>query len=186
MGHSGDFREAKSHVMASFMNQPVISFQTDSHDGFLGREYSFASVSCDQVKISSIKHAENNDDVIVRLVEYHGKNAENVSFILGNGIESAIEVNGAELPIGAAEVRDGRVFFNINPFEPKTFQVKLKKAPREVSKPVQKPVELDYNLETISFNGETLKGGLDSTKRSIPAELIEEEITAGGIEFKMA
>ncbi len=49
-------------------------------------------------------------------------------------IKSAREINGVEDKIGAAEIKDGRLLLNINPYQPRTFAI-------TIAKPAAKPTE---------------------------------------------
>ena len=70
-------------------------------------EYSFAALSNPSVMIKALKKELNGSRVIVRVVECAGKIQEDVHLKMGNGILSAVEVNGIEEPIGDAVVKDG-------------------------------------------------------------------------------
>lgn len=174
-----------TQLAAKCFAQPLAAFQTVSHDGILGTDYSFGSISDSNILVRAIKKAENTDEVIVRFNEGAGRNAENVRFTLGDGIESAREVFASEEKLGEASVVNGELVFSINRYEPKTFALKLKAFKSSVQKANEKALDLPYNLCSTTYNSQRFAASLDGNNQSIPAELFPETITCGNISFKM-
>ena len=110
-GHGGDWRQGRIPVKAAQLNQPLLAFQTSSHNGPLGASYSTAWIAAPsggdrigdtsgQVAIMAMKKAEDSDEVIVRFQERYGRPANGVSVRFGLPIASAREVNAAEEEVG--------------------------------------------------------------------------------------
>lgn len=183
-GHAGDWADGDTVTQAEGLNQPLKVFQTVSHTGSLGKEASFLNVSHPNVTVKAVKLAENGSEYIVRLQETSGNPSSGILLSVGDGIESAREVNGAEDPVGAAAVEDGKLRFDIGKYEPKTFALTLAEPSAAVGAPVSEPVELPYNKDVVTFNGDKEDGALDALENSIPAELLPDSIVSGGIEFE--
>lgn len=183
-GHNGNFVDGKTVTQGERVNQPLKAFQTTQHDGSLGKAVSFLSVSDPNVTVKAVKKAEESNEYIIRVQETSGKNISDVVLSMGNGIASAREVNGAENPVGPAALEDGKIKFNINKYEPKTFAVTMKVPSTVVSAPTSTNIDLPYNKDVVSFDANKADGALDTLGNSIPAELLPTNIISGGISFK--
>ncbi len=180
--HHGGF-ENGTQFYARCFNQPVGVFVTDNHVGILSSEYSFGSISDANVIIRAIKKAENTDEIIIRVNEGSGRIIRNAKINLGKGIESAREIYASEEELGEATVLDGRLTFDLRPFEIKSFAVTLKSG--SVSdKAIQKNILLDYNVDVVTSNANRENTIIPTKSFSIPAELLPDEITCGGVTFK--
>lgn len=182
--HNGGWQNGTQLASKCFA-QPLAAFQTVSHDGTFGTDYSFGSISDSSVLIRAIKKAENTDELIVRFNEGAGKKTENVRFTIGEGIESAREVFASEEELGKASVENGELVFSINKYEPKTFALTLKPCKTPLQKINETALILPYNICSATYNNQCFTAALDSNNQSIPAELFPETITCGGVSFKM-
>ena len=172
-----------TQLMARFYNQPLTAFITGKHPGALGTEYSFGAISHNNVIVRAIKKAEKSDDIIVRFNEGASFVSENVEFFLGNGVESAKEVNAMEDEVSDATVVDGKLVFNIAPYEVKTFALKLKYS--KVSDKIEAtPVELPYNADVVTFNHNRDAASIPTVNVSIPGEIFPKDIECCGIKFR--
>ncbi len=182
--HQGEV-DKETQLNARFFNQPVTAFLADKHYGKLGSEYSFASISTPKVIVRAIKKAEESDEIIVRFNEAINFRTNGVEFKLGDGIESAREVNAMEDEIGEASVVDGKLVFNIGAYEVKTFALKLKK--QSVIKKVQATkVELPFNADVVTFNNNRDSAIIPTINVSIPGELFPKTIECTGVKFETA
>ena len=180
--HSGDFDNG-TQLNARFFNQPATAFVSDKHEGALGDEYSFCSISNEDVIIRAIKKAEDSDEIIIRVNEGASRFAGGVEITLGKGIASAYECNAYEEKIGDAYVADGKLVFDMNPFEIKTFAVKL--ANSAVSEPSQQAcITLPYNKKITTFNTKRDEAAIPGINVSVPAEIFPETIECSGIKFR--
>ena len=180
--HKGDYTNG-TQLNARFFDQPVTAFITGKHEGALGTEYSFGSLSDSAVIMRAMKKAEDSDEIIVRFNEGANKAANDVKFILGDGIESAREVNGMEEEIGSAEIVDGKLLFSLAPYEVKTFALTLKKG-ATLPKAEYTAVELPYNRDIVTFNHNRNAASIPTINVSIPGEIFPKTIECGGVKFE--
>lgn len=181
--HHGGY-ENGTQFYARCFNQPMGVFVTDKHVGVLGSEYSFGTISDENVIVRAIKKAEDTDEIIIRVNEGANRITRNVKISLGNGIESAREVYASEEELGEAVVDDGRLVFDLAPYEVKTFAVRLKGG-RVSEKAKQATVALPFNVDVVTTNTNREATIIPTKGVSIPAEILPEEITCGGVSFKL-
>ncbi|MCC8016267.1 MAG: glycosyl hydrolase-related protein, partial [Clostridiales bacterium] len=162
--------------------QPPTAYICSKHSGVLGVEYSFGTVSSNNVIIRAIKKAENGNEIIVRLNEGANKNTAEFKLKLGNGIESAREVFASEEPMGEAVVENGYLVTSFKPYQIRTFALKLKESGINGKTVCCEPAEIDFNKNIITPNGSS-KADFNLT---IPKELLPEKVTANGIEFNIS
>lgn len=180
--HIGDYTNG-TQLGARFFNQPVTAFICDKHNGILADEYSFGSINTEDVIIRAVKKAEDSDEVIIRVNEASCKVIKDVEIKLGKGIVSARECNGYEEEIGEAKVVEGKLVFDMEPYQVRTFAVKL--ADAAVSEPTQQAVvELSYNKSVVTFNSNRDNTIIPVIKVSLPGEIFPKEIVCSGIKFK--
>lgn len=183
-GHQGDWR-AGTQWQARRLNQPLIAFQAPAHAGPLGKLFSLASVSTTQVDVRAVKKAEDGEHLIVRLHELLGRDAKDVVLTMAGPIASAWEVDGQERRIGDAVVRDGELAFQMKPYALRAFGITLGGPAVKLSPPTCAPVALACTDDVVSTNGDRKDGNFDGQGRSLPAEMLPEEITSEGIRFKL-
>ena len=179
--HKGDYSNG-TQLNARFFDQPVAAFTTGKHSGTLGTEYSFGTISNSDVIIRAMKKAEDSDEIIIRVNEGANKAANGVTLTLGAGVESAREVNGMEEEIGAANVTDGKLVFDVTPYEVKTFAVTLKSC-IYAPKTSYTAVELPYNRDIVTFNHNRNSASIPTINVSIPGEIFPKTIECGGVKF---
>ena len=181
--HSGDWAHAMSPWQGSFVNAPLIGFETAKHEGSLGKEFSLVKLNTSKVDIMAFKKAEESDYYIVRFNELYGKNADGVSAGFPGKIVDAYEVDGQENKIGGASFTNGTLNFDMTKFLIRSFAVKFEKRSVQALKPVQSTVEIPFNEDAISSDANRADGNLDSG-RTVPAELLPAEVTSEDISFK--
>ena len=121
----GDWREANTAIQAYNLNNPLFTIVEDAHNGSLNKELSFVNVNKENVMIEVIKKAEDSQDLIVRLYEYHNKRT-NATLSFFKEIEKAYECDLMENNIEEINVSSKEFSFEIKPYEIKTFKIKLK------------------------------------------------------------
>ncbi len=183
-GHTGNWVSGQTVTQGERLNQPLKAFQTVPHAGDLGKALSFLRVSNPKVTVKAVKQAEDSREYIVRVQETSGSPASNVVLSMGNGIASAREVNGAEDAVGPAVVQDGKLVFDIGTYKPKTFAITLSAPSSAISAPASETIALPYNQDVVTFDSSKTDGALDTLENSIPAELLPDTITSGGIQFR--
>lgn len=78
-GHPDDWRAAKTDWQALRLSQPLLAFRTAPHPGQLGHRFSLFSADSDTVAIQTVKLAEDNDQIILRLQELNGEPARSIT-----------------------------------------------------------------------------------------------------------
>lgn len=184
--HSGDWRREQTDWQAQRLNQPLIAFQSSKHKGLMKNSMSLLRVNSDRVRVLALKKAEDNDEVIVRIVELDGKSVPDVRIKFAGAVVSAREVNGQELPVGRASVVKGQLVTSLRPFQPRTFAVKLAKPSEGFSLPQSQPLRLTYDLAVANRDGERLRAGFDGEGFALPAEMLPSELQYAGIVFHLA
>lgn len=123
--HKGDWRQGNVVNQALCFNQPLMSFKATKHQGKSGKEISLLNINNpDNVAIMSIKKAEKNSNIIIRLRETKGEKVENISISFMNKILQAYEVNGMEDRLGEVIINgNNNLRFDLTPFQLKTFEI---------------------------------------------------------------
>ena len=183
--HSGSWQKTSTYWQAYRLEQPLIAFTCDQHQGDFHRSLSLAQVSDQGVKLLAIKQAEDMDKIIVRLVELDGVAKQDVQVGFLAPVLSVSNVDGQEHEIGPATNSRGTLLTDFAPYELKTFAVSLKNLlqPCVVR---SKPVELPCNVSVATNDGEATVGGFDGDGRCLAAEMLPESLLSGGVGFKLA
>lgn len=182
--HSGSYAN-KTQFYARCFNQPLTAFVSSKHTGALGSEYSFGTINNENVIVRAIKKAEDSSEIIVRVNEGSNSPQYGVELSLGNGIISAREVYASEEDIGPAEVLNGKLLFDLGAYEVKTFALTLS-ACNVGACAKQTYIDLPYNTNIITKNGENSSASIPSIGASIPEEIFPEYFDCGAIKFKTA
>ena len=186
-GHKGTWTSVPTDWTAMRMSQPMPVFQASKHPGTLGRSFSLIQTTGDQVAVQAVKLAEDSDDVIIRLQELRGEAVRAMNVSMAGEILSAHEVNGVETVLGPVPVADGKLTLDFTPYQIRSLALKLKPVDGQPATDTCLPVSLPYDTDVFSHNGETASsfGGFDQKGRSIPAEMIGDTVTAGGVTFNI-
>ncbi|MGQ8336957.1 alpha-mannosidase [Sunxiuqinia sp. A32] len=182
--HVGDWVYANTPWQGSFVNDPLIGFETSKHDGSLGKEFSLVKLNTNKVGLMAFKKAEESDYFIVRFNELFGKYADDVSVSFPGKVIDAYEVNGQENKIGEASIKNGQLNFDMSHFSMKSFAVKLEKSSLETSLPEQRSIDLPFNQDAISFDGNRADGNMVDSL-SLSAELLPPMVASEDISFKI-
>ncbi|MBR6552169.1 MAG: hypothetical protein IKT89_04950, partial [Clostridia bacterium] len=179
MSHSGKVSK-ETQREARFFTQPLVAIECSKHNGTLGSEYTFLTLSDSSVIVRAIKKAENSDKIIIRLNESSKEEIKNFTLTIGNGIESAKEVYASEEFICDVPVKNGKLTTSFKPYEIKTFALKLKNADKTGSKQANTTINLEYNKNIITKQGE--KSDLEYT---LPYDIVPESFTIFVTELKI-
>jgi hypothetical protein len=182
--HSGDWVYAGTPWQGSFLNAPLIGFETSKHDGAIGKEFSFLKINTNKVDVMAFKKAEESDYYIVRVNELFGKDANGVSVSFPGKIIDAYEVNGQETKIGTANFTNGQLNFDMTRFMIRSFAVKFENAAVTLTKPVQQSLTIPFTDDAISSDNNREDGNM-TQGLSYPAELVPAVVTSEDINFKM-
>lgn len=181
--HQGKWSELTQKA-ASQLNQPLVAVAAPKHEGALGKEVEFLSVSTDQVAVKAVKKAEETNELIVRVYEWAGQQHDKVTLTFPKRVLSAREVNGLEEPVGSATTSNKTLTFSISKYQPKTFAVRLAAATTHTDEQTDEPVSLPYNVDMMSYDSKK-NDALRSAPYAYPAELVPDVVTADGISFVM-
>ncbi|HBB90437.1 MAG TPA: alpha-mannosidase [Bacteroidales bacterium] len=184
-GHSGDWRQGATQWQATRLNQPLVTFTAPKHQGPLGKSFSLVSLNTGQVAIKALKQAQNSEEIIIRVQELFGQDAKQIKVKFPAAILSAREVNGVEEPAGSANLTGGELVFDLKGYQPKSFAIKLDKAPVVISKKSSQWIALNFDIDGISADANRTDGNFDGQGNTYPAELWPSEIVSGDVVFKM-
>lgn len=98
--------------------------QVAQHSGTLESEHAFVQVQPDNVVVTALKKAEDDNALILRFYEWAGKETD-VKLQLPAGAESASETNLMEKPMAELSVRDSAVTVHTKPYEIKTIRIRF-------------------------------------------------------------
>ncbi len=135
--HAGTWREALTVRQGYELNYKLLSLQAEKHQGTLPAEHAFIDVKPENVVLTAVKRAENNDDLILRFYEWAGKDTD-VAIQLPPGAETAQDADLMERPtertIAALPLHGDVVSVRTKPYEIKTVRVHfaLPAIPQEV------------------------------------------------------
>jgi alpha-mannosidase len=120
--HDGDWRAAGTVRRAAEYNTPLLAAFEPAHDGELDRSVSFASASPENVEITSLKRAEDTDEWILRLVEWHGVATE-AEVEVGCQVGFAHRSNLLEDPGEPLPFSNNRISIAVHPYQIATVAV---------------------------------------------------------------
>ena len=123
--HNGDWKEGQTSQKAYELNTPFITTVEEAHKGELPSTLSLAKVDKDNVMIEVIKKAEDSDDLIVRMYEFHNKRSD-VTLEFFKDVKEIKECNLLEKDLEELSPVGNKVNFTIKPYEIKTFKFKLR------------------------------------------------------------
>jgi alpha-mannosidase len=128
--HSGDWFDGMVHRAAYELNHPLLVFSggNPNQNPKLPTRWSLVEVesTSDSVIVETVKKAEDNDDLIIRVYEA-GNRRGKFSLKFAYAINKAVEVNLLEhdLADSAVEVDNNTLTSYIRPYQIKTFRVSL-------------------------------------------------------------
>ncbi|MBO5332905.1 MAG: hypothetical protein J6B37_02190 [Clostridia bacterium] len=166
--------EARNFVL------PMASFIVSKHEGEYS-EYSFGSLSGNAI-LRAVKKAENSDEIIIRVGESEKKAQKDVTFALNTEILYAREIFASEEHISDIVLTDGKLVFDLKPYEIKSFALTVKKADAKTETKFK--VDILGNITAFSTNAKP-SGELPVIGKTIPAEIMPETVSSNGIKFQL-
>lgn len=122
--HGGGWKEAMTIRQGYDLNYKLISVPVQKHEGALPPEHSFVQLQGENVILTAVKKAEDDDGIILRFYEWAGKDSE-VTLKLPPGAHSAAETNLMEKQIADLPVHGNNVSVHAKPYEIKTIKVQF-------------------------------------------------------------
>jgi alpha-mannosidase len=122
--HGGNWRDALTVRRGYELNYKLIARQTFKHEGILPPEHSFFQVTAENVVLTAIKKAENEDAIVVRFYEWAGKDGD-VVITVPLAAVSATEADLMEKSIGPVSIADKLVSVRTKPYEIKTLKLRF-------------------------------------------------------------
>ena len=184
VGHTGRWSDADVPAKASELLQPLTAFETPQHKGKLGRSCSLMSVKGNgQVAVSAVKQAEETDEIVIRVCELAGRNADDMEVEFDRHLLSVREVDGQENEIGTVEPDGRRFSFSLTAYQPKAFAVRLEKD-NAVAPLVSRPLEIPYDLDGVSLQSDRTDGNVDGAGNSLAGELLPTELYFRDVRFE--
>ncbi|MGA7685674.1 MAG: alpha-mannosidase [Terriglobales bacterium] len=122
--HAGGWREALTVRQGYELNYKLLALQTEKHDGALPAEHAFIEVKPENVVLTAVKKAEDDDGVILRFYEWAGRETD-VKIQLPPGAQNAQDADLMERPIGELALQGGAVTVHTKPYEIKTVKVRF-------------------------------------------------------------
>ena len=123
--HGANWREAHTIQRGYELNYQLFAEEAARHQGKLPATHSFLQVQPDNVVVTAMKKAEDDDSMIVRFYEWAGKAAD-VKMQLPPGAISAAETDLMERPLANLALHDNVVTVATKPYEIKTVKVRFK------------------------------------------------------------
>jgi len=127
--HGGGWKDALTVRRGYELNYKLIPLPFGKHQGSLAPEHSFVQAQPDNVIVTALKRAEDENALVLRFYEWAGKEGE-VTIQLPPGAESAMEINLMERADGNVSVHNGAVSVHTKPYEIKTIKVQFSSLPR--------------------------------------------------------
>ena len=183
VGHRSALDPSLAAVASDILNNRKFTAVSTKHDGALGKTFSFASTSDNDLRIKCLKKAEDGDGFIIRVYEMSGDPEKTGYMTFGPEVESAETVNGIEEYIGKADFNGHTVSISTTAFAPKTFRVRFKDSRGMAQPDKYEYIALPYNKIAITSDAFPSIGKMDSSWRSYAAEIIPDTLLYNGIPF---
>jgi alpha-mannosidase len=122
--HAGNWREALTVRQGYELNYKLFAMQIEKHEGASPGEHAFVEVKPENVVLTAMKKAEDDNSVILRFYEWAGRDTD-VKIQLPMAAGSAQDADLMERPIGDLAVQGGSVTVHTKPFEIKTVKVRF-------------------------------------------------------------
>ena len=122
--HAGDWRRGKVVEEAYQLNVPIVLKKETSHEGTLGGSRSFFGIDQSALVIETVKKAETENAIVVRLYEAHGTRGK-ARLSTSLSLKKAFATNLLEENEGSVSVKEGGISFDYRPYEILTFKFPL-------------------------------------------------------------
>jgi len=192
--HQADWRQGKTQWEAMRFDQRPAAFVVPKHSGPSG-SFSILKISNDRINIQALKMAEDGSGVVVRMQELNGQKCAGVRLTTILPILSAELLDGVERRLNIfLPTKKGTLSLDFEPNELKTLCLKFSGI--QHSAVVTQPVSLPYDTDIFSYNNyredgydnrnprtEGHRGTMDGKGGTYPAEMIDDTIKTGNVNF---
>jgi alpha-mannosidase len=120
--HGGGWKEALTVRRGYELNYKLVELLTGRHEGALPAEHSFVDAEPDNVIVSAVKRAEDDNALILRFYEWAGKTGD-VKLQIPPGATSAADADLMERPEGSVQLQGDTVSVPTKPYEIETIKV---------------------------------------------------------------
>ena len=119
--HQGGWQEGEVVRRGLELNLPLLAVTASEHEGISPHG---SALVCDaaNVVVETLKKAEDDDDLMLRVYEAHGARGP-VSVAFGLPVKSVVECNGMEEETGGVDYQDGVLRFEITPWQIRSFRL---------------------------------------------------------------
>ena len=181
--HKGGDLAGTQRQAAAFVD-PLAAFEVASGTkGELGSEFVYAALSDEGVITRAYKKEYRGDRLVVRFNETQNKTHKNVKFSVPGGIEEAYAINAVEEELGKAKVnKNGELVFDILPYQPLSFALKLKPSGYPAAD-TQRGVPFDADEKAASVYERRHAGVVGGY--TLPAEQFPETLRSGDTLFTL-
>lgn len=181
--HENGFESGTQKYSEIYAN-PYMSITTDYRNKrSLKDSVSFCSISNDHVLVRAIKLCEEDDSFIIRVNESSGKEQRNVMLKMLGEIATAQLCTALEKPIKDLKVTNGKLRFNMKPFEIKTFKITYSKKADTIPSERYETIALPYNAKGFTSDDNMRHVILQGSGFSLPKEQINYDYYMGGIRY---
>lgn len=123
--HAGDWKTSNTDIMAEDMNITLRSVITPAKDGNRMPEYSLVSVDDTNIRIDTVKRAEDDKAMVIRCYEYQNKRIS-TTLRFADTIDKAYECDLTENILSTLNSEENQIHVNFKPYEIKTFKIIFK------------------------------------------------------------
>lgn len=183
--HKNGFEDSTQKYSEIYAN-PYMCITTDYRNKrSLDDSVSFCSISNDNVLVRAIKLSEDDSDsFIIRVNEAVGAEQKNVSLKMLGEIGEACLCTALEEPIKKLNVTNGRLRFNMKPFEVKTFKIKYASKAKTIPSERYETIDLPFNARGITSDDDMRHVILQGSGFSLPREQLSPSYYMGGIRYR--
>jgi alpha-mannosidase len=127
LAHEGDWKAARLWEDGYEFNTPLIAARVETHEGGLPASGSFVTIESGAGYIASVKKAEDDGDLVVRIVEAGGQSGPaTLKLGLGRTLVSASETDLLEFNGKPLTVTGNAVTIDLGPYQIRTIKIKVK------------------------------------------------------------
>ena len=126
--HAGSWQEARTVRQGYNLNYSLLAATPGQHSGVLPPAHTFVDLKTENVILTALKKAEDDDALVLRFYEWAGKEGD-VKIQLPPGAQSAHDADLMERPIADLLVQNGTVAVHTKPYEIKTVKIGFRLPP---------------------------------------------------------